>query len=230
MRRRRGAARGGAAHRGAGAVNIRRARARAAQGRTRRTCCHVGGGARCPIQPTFGVAGGVPLWCGAHRRAGTVDVVHKMCGAAGCRTQPSFGPPGGAPLWCAAHRSAGAVGVVGHYCLWPGCDLFASFGAPRERGVRARLWCAAHRRPGDVSAGCNRIRDRPRAGPADAGVRADSVSPAGVRADSVRPAGVRADSAADDAGGGNDTDPDWDPDTDPDWGAEPTRRKQTRRA
>merc|ERR1719335_1032843 len=85
-------------------------------------------------QPAFGLPGGEPQWCAAHKPVGAVDVVSKRCRHAGCEKHPGFGLPGEKAQWCAAHKPVGAVNVVN------------------------KRWCAAHKPTGAVNLNNKRRR------------------------------------------------------------------------
>jgi hypothetical protein len=75
-------------------------------------CQHQDG---CPKRATFGFASerGKPRHCSAHKAAGEVDLVHKMCAAEGCTRQAGYGEVGGQAVACRSHKLPQHISVRG---------------------------------------------------------------------------------------------------------------------
>ena len=66
----------------------------------------------CVKQPTYAPRGATAVHCAAHRRAGDIDVMHKLCRRPGCKMRPTFCKTGSRiPVHCKAHRGDDDVAV-----------------------------------------------------------------------------------------------------------------------
>ena len=99
-------------------------------------CKHPG----CEKLPAFGLPGGKPQWCAAHKPPDAVNAVDKRCGHADCMKIPDYGLPGGQRQWCAAHKPPDAVNVVNKRCVHHGCEKCPDYGLPGGK----HKWCASH--------------------------------------------------------------------------------------
>jgi len=106
----------------------------------RRQTCQFGD---CGKRPSFGLAGGKPTHCGAHRTPDMRNVVSSMCQFDGCSTGPSFGLVAGKPTHCAAHRAPDMRDVKSKTCQFDGCVVHPAFGLVTGKPTH----CAAHRTP-----------------------------------------------------------------------------------
>ena len=76
----------------------------------KRCCDHPEG---CSRKPKFGMPGGWPASCPAHREPGMVNVRYKRCDhSIECRRKPRYGPPGIGPSSCVVHKEPGMVSFI----------------------------------------------------------------------------------------------------------------------
>lgn len=95
----------------------------------------------CYISASYGVQGGQPTHCVAHRLPNEFLQV-RTCAEPGCDMQPSFGPPRGLVYThCSRHKQEGYVDLRNKSCAHEMCPKHPSFG---EEGGR-RMWCGDHK-------------------------------------------------------------------------------------
>lgn len=116
--------------------------------RRARRCKHPNGCVKISI---FGLQSGRAHYCGEHREAYHVDVVHDRCRyPEGCMRQPSFGDADERiAKFCIAHKHANHTDVKSAMCRFVdfetkvGCSRRASFGSAAE-GIP--MYCSVHKR------------------------------------------------------------------------------------
>jgi hypothetical protein len=117
-----------------------------------RRCKHPNGCVKISI---FGLQNGKAHYCGDHREAYHVDVVHDRCRyPEGCMRQPSFGDAEeGIAKYCIAHKHANHTDVKSSMCRFAdvdtnvGCSRRASFGSAVE-GIP--MYCSVHKKTDHV--------------------------------------------------------------------------------
>jgi hypothetical protein len=82
----------------------------------------------CETRPTFGLYGGSPTHCGAHKSGDMIDVVHIKCAKSDCTKRACFGTEINTPEYCITHKTDEMEDVVHTKCLDETCVVRPSFG------------------------------------------------------------------------------------------------------
>lgn len=90
----------------------------------------------CPRIAYYGLEGEEPRYCRDHRKAGTINLFHRLCDYEGCdSTSRAFGFPGQKGTHCKKHVQPGMINVVNPRCEHPDCESTSiAFDFPGGKG------------------------------------------------------------------------------------------------